>query len=458
MTKIFFNFSFILSISVCVISACSNSSTETEGMDKCSITNITLGTLYKTVTTQTEDGSDTTYTTTYLGSSKHPLLVDQLKHVIYNPDSLDFGTDMKRITFSDISADGYVFRKTTSGIDTIFSTSDTLDFTKSHTFVCYSSDLQSKQTYTIKINAHQINPETFCWTKAGTFNDLKSLKSQKAFVKESTIYVFGVDNATNKPVVLTSPTKGVAAWKKNEISNFVELEPMGIQLFNNKFYTSTNGGLLQSNDGCTWTQIPSDLQPDGLIASTDVCMFAKKGDSLYYSRNGSNWFKDAIDGSASYLPTKEWTSAWSDMHFNSNFEYAILSGTNEKGEHAVWKKVIDRLNQENDCWSHYEKGEEITYPLQNLKNSIIFNYDSKILNLGITGDTLSLFYVSEDTGRNWEPDTDTYIHPDAIKATNFGCAVDEFQYIWITCAGTGEVWKGRINRLSFIKEETSFTK
>lgn len=458
MNKAIHKITFILVISMMVISACSNSSSEeTSNSGECSITNISLGTLFRQVTTQRYDGTDTTYMTTFYGTY-YNLLIDQLNHVIYNPDSLPLGTDITRITFSSIGSDGIVAYRTKSGIDSIFASTDTLDFTDPRTFVCYSSNYESKQLYTVKINVHQVDPDKFCWTKIGAFDEFKNLNEQKAIVKDNTIYVFGIESTTNKSIVLTSPTNKDITWKKSEITDIENIIPSSIQLFNNKFYTVSNAKLMQSPDGITWTQISANIQPEGLIAASDICLFAKEGNIIYSSNDGQNWVQETTDGSLAYLPTKNWTSAWANMNFNDNFEYILLCGTTESGENAVWKKVIDRLNQEYDCWSHYEKGTEVAYPFPDTKNPVIFNYDNRMLNLGISGDTLSLFYESEDAGRNWEPDSKVYTHPRSIKATSFSCTVDNDYYIWITCGRTGEIWKGRINRLSFKNEQTSFTK
>ena len=36
-------------------------------------------------------------------------------------------------------------------------------------------------------------------------------------------------------------------------------------------------------------------------------------------------------------------------------------------------------------------------------------------------------------------------------------AVDNKGFIWIICGGTGEVWRGRLNRMGWADQKTSFT-
>ena len=35
---------------------------------------------------------------------------------------------------------------------------------------------------------------------------------------------------------------------------------------------------------------------------------------------------------------------------------------------------------------------------------------------------------------------------------NYSCVIDNEQYIWIVWSQTGEVWKGRINKMGFKKQ------
>ena len=84
-------------------------------------------------------------------------------------------------------------------------------------------------------------------------------------------------------------------------------------------------------------------------------------------------------------------------------------------------------------------------------------YDDKVFAMGTVNDTLSLFYLSSDGGRTWIPQKSPYLHPNAIKADNFSWVVDEDNYLWLICGGTGTVWRGRINRLGFKENQTSFT-
>lgn len=437
-----------------VLSSCLNSDDEeTTATDDCAISNMTLGTLYRTLTTRRSDGKDTTYTTTIYGGH-YAMLVDQLNHRIYNPDSLPHGTDVKRVLFSSISSDGAVAYRTEWGTDTLYSSGDTLDFTSPRYFMCYSYTGNAKQTYEVHVNVHQVNPEQFSWAVPAESAAMKDATAQKLFVLDGRLFDFCViDGAA---CLLTSAVSDGALWTRHDLSDFDDFNPNTIQLFNGQFYAVSGNRLLTSADGLTWGGTMTDMVPDRLVASSDVMLFAEKDSVLYRSADGSSWTRESHDGHVADFPAGNFSAAWSDMNFNRDFEYILWGGVDAGGNGALWKRTLDRTGANDDIWSYYPASEEVKYPFPALKSTVMMSYDEKILALGCLNDTVSLMYVSQDAGRSWEPSTTTYTHPYGLSATNVACAVDADHYIWMVCGGTGTVLRGRLNRLGFNSEELTF--
>ena len=138
------------------------------------------------------------------------------------------------------------------------------------------------------------------------------------------------------------------------------------------------------------------------------------------------------------------------MNFNTNFEYVLWAGRTADGQNVLWKNTLDITGVNRDKWSYYPFTEEVTYPLPEVKSPVMFNYDNCTLYLGCENDTLSLFYSSKDAGRTWKPEKDVYVHPYALRADRVTALVDDENYIWIVCSGSGQVWRGRINRLAVV--------
>ena len=68
------------------------------------------------------------------------------------------------------------------------------------------------------------------------------------------------------------------------------------------------------------------------------------------------------------------------------------------------------------------------------------------------------FYVSKDDGISWEAITEKVMFPEEFRSLyeqangNYSCVVDDQHFIWIMWSQTGEVWRGRINKLGFEKQ------
>lgn len=421
----------------------------------CAITDITLGSLIRTIQSQTSSGKDTTYNTT-LSGSLYALYIDQYKGEIYNPDSLPIGTHVDKVIFSNISSDGILSYRTANGTDTLFSRTDTLDFTHPRTFICFSYSGKAKKEYTVSINVHQVNSELFVWQQQANAHDIwTDITLQKAFYKDAQLNVFALK--AGQPVCISTPTSSPQNWTVTYLP-FSSFNPSNIQLLHNIFYMVADNKVMRSDDGIHWSDSGSSLVPDALTAHSSSHLYAIKDGAMYVSADGAVWESDAVENASHLLPASHFTSVWMPMSFNSNFEYVIMGGLLQDGTTPTeWKKVIDNKDSNTEPWNYFNAGNDITFPYPSLPGTQIIAYDNRIYSLGIQGDTLSLFSISNDGGRTWIPQSNTYLHPTAIPASNFSWTIDEDKYMWIFCGGSGDIWRGRINRLGFKNNQTSFT-
>ena len=442
------------SVSSLLPSCMSDSDKETTATSDCAITNMVLGTLRRTVTTKRWDGRDTTYVTN-MYAGHYALLVDQLNHEIYNPDSLPQGTDVTKVTFQSIAADGGVAYRTLSGNDTLYSTSDSIDFTEPRLFTCYAYDGEAKQTYRVHVNVHKVNPEAMAWQTLGTVEALKDVTSQKLLVNGTTVYIFA-RNASGA-FVLTSPAADGTTWTRTPLTDLGTMEPRNVVVFGGQFYALGNGQLWQSADGKSWTAVASDTEPQILCGASRENLYGVKDGKLYASADAREWIAEPLDDDGNLLPLYDYAMAYMPMTFNPQFEYLLLGGRDGNGQAALWKRTVDLTGQTDDVWAYYPASEALSHPFPALAEGTLLAYDTKVLTIGCEGDSVSLFSVSEDAGRSWLVDRSKYLHPSGLKATSLGCGVDSDQYIWLSCGGTGTVLKGRLNRLGFKTEQMQFT-
>lgn len=130
------------------------------------ISNISFGTLPRTMHTTTKDGRDSTYSSTISAGTTYPFTIDQLNNVAYNLDSLPLGVRLDKIIFSTMTVNSgtLTIQKLKAEEDTVYATADTLDFSKGpRVFHLYGIDGTSRRTYTVDVRVHQQKEDSVTW-------------------------------------------------------------------------------------------------------------------------------------------------------------------------------------------------------------------------------------------------------------------------------------------------------
>ena len=121
----------------------------------------------------TDDGEDSTVIVT-ISASDIAFTIDQKQRLVYNTDSVKYGTDLHLINI-DGTADGLVsctYDGTTMEIDNTESSNydqfegDSVDFSAPRILTVTSTDGKYSRDYTVCINVHQINPDASIWVKS----------------------------------------------------------------------------------------------------------------------------------------------------------------------------------------------------------------------------------------------------------------------------------------------------
>ena len=155
------------------------------------IVGFTLGNLTRQMTTKAKDGSDSTYSATITGSN-YKFFIDQINHQIYNPDSLPYNTNLKKVlcTITSKNSGTVAFKSMTSDTIAIYNSKDSLDFSEPRIIKVYSLDAKNEVTYTLKVNVHQEEPDTFLWHRATPMEAFSQAKAMKALSLKGRIFVF----------------------------------------------------------------------------------------------------------------------------------------------------------------------------------------------------------------------------------------------------------------------------
>ena len=391
----FFKISFILAMTIVLMASCLKSDEDTVTLyNDAVITGFTLGTMNKYV-----NATKTTYTgSTYSFSINQNVATNIFKDVtcigrsIYNNDSLPLGTDLKHVlcTITTLNNGITIIENIDEpNVYSYYSSTDSIDFTKPRKFRVFSSDGSVYNDYYVSVNVHQQDGNEFVWKLMD-------------------------DNWTAVPDALPLP----AGIKQLLGGSTTE-----------KYALSTDNKLMVSRD------------------------------------NGTTWQEDVVKDDADMLPTRDLSLISYPMANTDSVDYVLLIGNREVNEQnneataMVWRKVVDYSKQAPQAaWTYMERNAKSdSLALPRMKNLTMVKYDDGILAFGAEGiggwdePPYAMIYQSRDNGITWKYNS-KYNFPDGFEnllTTNVTAVVDNDNFLWLYCEGSGQVWRGRLNRLGW---------
>lgn len=422
----------------------------------CLVSGVTLGNLKRTLHTLSSKGEDSTYVVTVTGSM-YPIHIDQKNNLIFNLDSLPVGTDVTKTTFATFNASGTGSLKSmTTGKDTVFVASDSTDFTVPRVLTVYSAGATFSRQYTIDIRVHREEADSFVWQtvmQGPVGNATAQFTESRAVVCGKNLLVFGKKQAGTAEVVVSStenPNFSTALPLNSDI------DVKSVQHFGNKLYALNAKQLMTASVEAPTEWMPVATAPEltALAGTSTDSLFALNDNKLMATANGANWTLSASEDGY-HLPTAQVSAAMQKSRTDETFESMILTGTHE-GKALVWKRDIDRKGDYTYPWINLPQTEELgKFACPVLGQMTLIPYDDAVLLIGLTPEgNVAPFYMSRDYGRTWRPNE--IKHPDMPQTTSLAVAVDTDHYMWVVCSGSGNVYKGRINRLGWADEETRF--
>ena len=420
----------------------------------CLIKTITLGTLKRHLHTRTVRGADSVYTVTVNGAY-YPLTIDQVNRRVYNVDSLPVGTDVSRIVFATLNASSAVsIHSRVTGRDSLFNRKDSIDFRTPRIFTVHATDGVSSRAYSIDIRVHREWDDSVRWQQTATgVSQLSPLHGIHALAVGRDLYTFGWDGTT--PVVLTASTADTRQWTRHTIT-LATLDPHSVLRHNGRFFGLANHQLATSSDGITWSVVSTTgvSSFSHLVGAGSQHLFALSGTRFVSSSDGGNtWITDVLETST-HLPTEQVTGIVVPSTTGASYERVVSFGL-ESGKPVLWQRSIDLSGTSTFPWVNYPLDASRKGYAPVLQNYTLARYDGALLLTGekSNGNFGGLF-LSRDDGYTW---LQKELKVPAISGTSsVTVAVDADNYIYIICAGTGSVWRGRINRLGWHDESTLF--
>lgn len=399
--------------------------------DDAAITAFSLGTVYQYSHVTSSQGTDSIVKTS-VTSAAYRFYIDQLNREIYNPDSLPYGTDAEHILCTIVSRNsGTVTFKDLEDEDkqTYYNSSDSIDFRQPRTVYVYSISGKGRNTYTIRVNVHQQEPDEFNWTLVadggmpfGTDHYKQVLSDPEAMrhVADGVLYE-------------ASPWSAEPQWSKAfDIPGVSQMLHYG----QHRLYAIDATGRLVASSN----------------APTDWA-------------NGVVWEPESIEeDNADQMPDEDLRLVRLPSLMNVGANYLVLVGRNTRmaeGSNAVvWGKVEETDQYaEHQPWYYYTPAAMNKYPLPALRNLQAVPYDGGILAFGTQDDgQLSPIYLSRDKGLTW-PETSLVALPEDFRptTTDYALVAGSDGYLWLADGAGKRLWRGRLNRLGWKEIDRSIT-
>lgn len=452
----------LLAIVACCLSipltftSCLNNDDEVNYSNSAAITSFTLKNI-KTVIIANEDTTSFT-----VKGSDYPFSIDQLSPVgrIFNRDSLPVNTDITKVAFSlGYTAAGISYTiKDVSGNDSIawVGENDSLDFTRPVIFRVHAADGINKKEYEVKINVHQVVPDSMVWNqyRESNFPGLSINAGQKAVKFADKVFVFS-DGDPQIGVTSTDVNDGINWTGLTEIGGVdTKAEYSSVIEFQGRLYLIAGGELYSSGNGLNWTK--ENVQATTLLAAFTNRLLGINGEDFIQILLNNNTLVSENTGYSKpdNFPVGNYSYVRSNLKTNPNIERLVLMG--EMPSASDTSAVAWSILSTEKTWADFQPSNQ--YDCPNLNNISMISYDNQLYAFGGANrdsnqdiKAFQSFYISKDDGRTWIPTERYILFPEEFLGVDkpFSYIVDDENFLWIMRSGEAGIWKGRINRLGF---------
>lgn len=455
MRKNFISFSCIVLCAVALASCLGNNDDDTTYYDDTAITSFSLGTLKYKKRVNADSVANTT-----LSCSGYKFYIDQQNRTIYNTDSLPVGVDASRAVCTIITknAGTVILKDNDSDSLSYWSSTDSIDFTKPRKIRVYNN-AGSYREYTVSVNVHKEYADTLSWTGMAPVAGLSANTGVRLYATSGHIFLLG--NAT----AYVASRNGSPAW--TQLSRRLGQEAYrNAAVRNDSLFVLSDGKLLATADGQAWSETPATISR--LLGASTMRLYAVDNDGkIAYSSDGKSWTRDDMDAATSWMPASDLSFCTLQLPTNDDAYRLLLCGNRERttGDTTavVWGKIEEtNPGAQSQPWSLFNTDATNHYSLPALANVQVVAYDNMFVALGGAAlfgrQATHGFYRSSDNGITWHEDITMALPKGFTPNGRFAIAADKDNYLWIADATTGNVWRGRINRLGWVEEQKGYYK
>lgn len=377
---------------------------------------------------------------------------------IYNADSLPVGTATDKL-LAEIGFSGPSKVTLYTVSDTLeYSSTDSLNFTEPVRMEVIAGDEKTTKYYMIKVNVHQQYGDSIHWHLyvENPLNDVVNPTAERAVAFGSAIfwYVAGSEGVS----LYTSGVADLQRWSKQAITipTGVNVELQTLREMSGKLYmVSTEGALLVSGDGYTWSVASTQYSYKNLIGSLQGVEAAADRLVAIVEQEGAHYFANSTDGLtwtlSGLLDTRFPVTGYSDavQYFAGTLQRMVIVGG---------RMSNGTLSSSTWAWDGVNAWQEITQ--RNLLPTegaalISYEHDSRYSGtfwMLISGANI---YYSPNKGITWILTTKRFVFPLDYENRSFSSVYVGSDYFINLFGGKDEVavknqiWRGRLNSLTF---------
>ena len=438
----------------------SDDDSDTEVYQDTAISAFTLGSMTRTLHTTSSTGEDSTYTVTVTGSN-YKMTIDQQQGLIYNTDSLPFGTNVSRVlcTITTRNSGSAVLNlRTHDGLkDSLvyYSSTDSLDLTKPLEVRIYNQAGSAFRTYTVKVGVRQQGEEGMQWSAvdAPAVKGFASMQPLRLASVGEHVFAFGM-SADGTHTLMTALSAGtsendqasVMEYGAEAINNIVSRDSELLILDGDylwRYAISENGVLQQWGDE---GRNVADVQRLVGASAKELYALSKRGTLIVSVDDGLTWEEEQLDSDAALLPTENINSVVTQLRTNDGMQRVMLVGTRPDKEYAVvWMKIVDEELPGSGMWALVAdgSGNSNAYGLKKIDTLCVTACDDGMLAFGMTADgTCADILLSADGGITWQT-SELYAWPTDVSGTGgVAATTDSAGRLWLLMGGTGQLWRG----------------
>lgn len=383
--------------------------------------------------------------------------IDQKRSLIYNRDSMAFGTKIREnVVIKYTSASGLsALQNITDGDSTWIYQSDSIDVSRPLLLKSYATDGTTAKTYLFELNIHQVDPDSMQYQKLAS--DLSFLKNKNATVFfKDLFYAFSSENG----IIRLYTSTNAENWAFESETNMPENAVLD-NLFENETLLcvhTEDGDLYTSSDGIIWKKRDVEhrivsllgfLRP-GEIQESRWCAIVEKDEQTLFASTSDflQW------NYGTEIPDEFPLSGFSAISYELvKLQRAlIVGGVTLSGQpvNAVWS------TQDGLYWAKISDDRFDSLPEVTGANVFYYNDLIYLINGQLADGTYNRkIYYSGNNGYTWQEGAAKCLTPaNYSHRANASVALSPDKRYFYIIGGNqnthiADIWKGSINKMLF---------